>query len=95
MLTGQLAGDSGGDGRCLPSLGVRPYPRTAGCTPLATRQLAALGDYQARSGVRVDPRHPSHYRRAPVNTYRIYDRTDEHGIVGTVAPGLFAQEGRC
>ena len=24
-----------------------------------------------------------------------YDGTDENGIVGTVAPGLFAQEGRC
>jgi hypothetical protein len=34
------------------------------------------------------------YRRA-VDTYRIYDGTDENGIVGTVAPGLFAQEGRC
>jgi hypothetical protein len=31
----------------------------------------------------------------PVDTYRIYDSTDENGIVGTVAPGLFAQEGRC
>ena len=30
-----------------------------------------------------------------VDTYRIYDGTDENGIVGTVAPGLFAQEGRC
>jgi hypothetical protein len=30
-----------------------------------------------------------------VDTYQIYDGTDEHGIVGTVAPGLFAQEGRC
>jgi hypothetical protein len=30
-----------------------------------------------------------------VDTYRIYDGTDEHGIVGPVAPGLFAQEGRC
>ena len=29
-----------------------------------------------------------------VDTYRIYDGTDELGIVGTVAPGLFAQEGR-
>jgi hypothetical protein len=28
-----------------------------------------------------------------VDTYRIYDGTDENGIVGTVAP--FAQEGRC
>jgi hypothetical protein len=36
----------------------------------------------------------SSYRRA-VDTYRIYDGTDENGIVGTVAPGLFAQEGRC
>ena len=25
----------------------------------------------------------------------MYDGTDENGIVGTVAPGLFAQEGRC
>ena len=30
-----------------------------------------------------------------VDTYRSYDGTDENGIVGTVAPGLFAQEGRC
>jgi hypothetical protein len=30
-----------------------------------------------------------------LDTYRIYDGTDENGIVGTVAPGLFAQEGRC
>jgi len=30
-----------------------------------------------------------------VDTYRIYDRSDENGIVGTMAPGLFAQEGRC
>ena len=30
-----------------------------------------------------------------MDTYRIYDSTDEHGIVGTVAPGLFAKEGRC
>jgi hypothetical protein len=30
-----------------------------------------------------------------VDTYRIYDGTDENGIVGKVAPGLFAQEGRC
>ena len=30
-----------------------------------------------------------------MDTYRIYDGTDENGIVGTVAPGLFAQEGRC
>jgi hypothetical protein len=30
-----------------------------------------------------------------VDTYRIYDGTDENGIVGTVAPGLFAQEGWC
>jgi hypothetical protein len=30
-----------------------------------------------------------------VDTYQIYDGTDEHGIVGTVAPGLFGQEGRC
>jgi hypothetical protein len=30
-----------------------------------------------------------------VDTYRIYDGTDENGIVGTVAPELFAQEGRC
>ena len=30
-----------------------------------------------------------------MDTYRIYDGTDENGIVGTVAPGLIAQEGRC
>jgi hypothetical protein len=30
-----------------------------------------------------------------VDTYQIYDGTDENGIVGTVAPGLFAQKGRC
>ena len=30
-----------------------------------------------------------------MDTYQIYDGTDENGIVGTVAPGLFAQEGRC
>jgi hypothetical protein len=30
-----------------------------------------------------------------VDGYQIYDGTDENGIVGTVAPGLFAQEGRC
>jgi hypothetical protein len=29
-----------------------------------------------------------------VDTYWIYDGTDENGI-GKVAPGLFAQEGRC
>jgi hypothetical protein len=28
-----------------------------------------------------------------VDTYQIYDGTDEKGIVGTAAPGLFAQEG--
>ena len=46
------------------------------------------------SGVRADPAiywPPS----VPADTYRIYDGTDENGIVGTVAPGLFAQEGRC
>ena len=37
---------------------------------------------------------PIGYRRA-VDTYRIYDGTDENGIVGKVAPGLLAQEGRC
>jgi hypothetical protein len=36
----------------------------------------------------------SSFRQA-VNTCRIYAGTDENGIVGTVAPGLFAQEGRC
>ena|ERR1700733_8247302 len=40
------------------------------------------------------PETPWRYRRA-VDTYRFYDGTDENGIVGTVAPGLFAQEGRC
>jgi hypothetical protein len=30
----------------------------------------------------------------PVDTYQLYDGTDELGIIGTVAPGLFAQEGR-
>ena len=30
-----------------------------------------------------------------MDTYRIYDGTDENGIVGTVAPALFAQVGRC
>jgi hypothetical protein len=30
-----------------------------------------------------------------VDTYQIYDGTDENGIVGTVSPGLFAQEGQC
>lgn len=30
-----------------------------------------------------------------LDAYQIYDGTDENGIVGTVAPGLFAQEGRC
>jgi hypothetical protein len=30
-----------------------------------------------------------------VDTYRVYDGTDENRIVGTVAPELFAQEGRC
>ena len=30
-----------------------------------------------------------------MDTYQIYDGTDENGIVGTVAPGLFVQEGRC
>ena len=34
-------------------------------------------------------------RSGAVDTYQIYDGTDENGIVGTVAPGLFAQEGRC
>jgi hypothetical protein len=29
-----------------------------------------------------------------VDTYRIYDGTDELGIVGTVPPGVFDQEGR-
>ena len=40
------------------------------------------------------PETSGRYRRA-VDTYRIYDGTDENGIVGKVAPGLFAQEGRC
>jgi hypothetical protein len=35
---------------------------------------------------------PIRYRRA-VDAYQIYDGTDENGIVGTVAPGLFAQGG--
>ena len=30
-----------------------------------------------------------------VDSYRIYDGTDELEIVRTVAPGLFPQEGRC
>ena len=30
-----------------------------------------------------------------LDTYRIYDGIDENGIVGTVAPGRFAHEGRC
>ena len=30
-----------------------------------------------------------------MDTYRTYDGTDENGIVGTVAPCLFAEEGRC
>ena len=34
-------------------------------------------------------------RSGVVDTYQIYDGTDELGIVGTVAPGPFAQEGRC
>ena len=46
-------------------------------------------------GVRVDPPPPTiGYRRA-MDTYQIYDGIDENGIVGTLAPGLFAQEGRC
>jgi hypothetical protein len=40
------------------------------------------------------PENSRRYRRA-VDTYRIYDGTNENGIVGTVAPGLFAQVGRC
>ena len=31
----------------------------------------------------------------PVDTYQLCAGTHELGIVGTVAPGLFAQEGRC
>jgi hypothetical protein len=42
----------------------------------------------------VDPRHLLD-TVGPVDTYQIYDGTGENGIVGTVAPGLFAQEGRC
>jgi len=34
-------------------------------------------------------------RSGVVDTYQIYDGTDELGIVGTAAPGPFAQEGRC
>jgi hypothetical protein len=34
------------------------------------------------------------YRWA-VGMYRIYDGTDENGVVGAVAPGLVAQEGGC
>ena len=30
-----------------------------------------------------------------MDSYRIYDGTDQLGIVGQVAAGLFAQEGRC
>jgi hypothetical protein len=30
-----------------------------------------------------------------VDTYSIYGGVDHLGTVGTVAPGLFAQEGRC
>ena len=30
-----------------------------------------------------------------MSTYSIYDGTDQLGIVGKVAPGLFAQEDRC
>ena len=43
-----------------------------------------------------EPRKTSRrYRSGPVDTYWIYDGTDENGIVGPVAPGLFAQEGWC
>jgi hypothetical protein len=30
-----------------------------------------------------------------MDSYRTYDGTDHLGTVGKVAPGLFAQEGRC
>jgi hypothetical protein len=47
------------------------------------------------SGSQGDPRHQLATVGA-LDTYQIiYDGTDENGIVGTVAPGLFAQEGRC
>ena len=30
-----------------------------------------------------------------MDTYQIYDGTDENGIVDTVSPGPFAQDGQC
>jgi len=50
--------------------------------------------HKTNRGWSIPPWPPIGYRRA-VDTYQIYDGTDELGIVGTVAPGLFAQEGRC
>ena len=48
---------------------------------------------QHRTGIASEP------LKAPglpwtADTYRIYDGTDENGIAGTLAPGLFGQEGR-
>jgi hypothetical protein len=73
----------GGDRGCLPSAWVHPGPW--GGHQLHPRSL---------QGVWVDPDIrwlPSR----PLDTYQIYDGTDENGIFGKVAPGLFAQEGRC
>ena len=47
-------------------------------------------------GCNVEPvSRVSHTTRLNEDTYPIYDGTDENGILGTVAPGFFAQEGRC
>jgi hypothetical protein len=61
-------------------------------TTEAAAQSVSPAPGQGKSG--WDPLHPLATVGA-VDTYRIYDGTDENGIVGTVAPGLFAQEGRC
>jgi hypothetical protein len=79
--------------------------------PPATRTGPGQKLLTIRPGVHSDPRgatqqHPGYSGgqggpRLPLatvgalDTYQIYDGTDENGIVGTVAPGLFAQEGRC
>jgi hypothetical protein len=55
---------------------------------------ALLGGTVGPHRIALSPETSQRYRRA-VDTYRIYNGTDENGIVGTVAPGLFAQEGRC
>jgi hypothetical protein len=49
--------------------------------------------YQCRTAAPKPAETCWRYRRT-VATYRIYDSTDENGMVGTFAPRLFPQEGR-